>query len=243
MWTRPNSFATLVLIILEQQVSLQSAYAAFTKLSQKIKKITPQNLLQLTYEELRQCYFSRQKIGYVRGLATALTSQRLDLKRLALLPDDAIRTELVSLKGIGDWTVDIYLLHALQRLDVFPLGDLALVKAIKEIKGLAHVTKEDLIDIGDQWRPHRSIATMMLWHYYLQNGVHAFYITDNGILYHKFCLHIYLHLLVLFRCIYGHLALNKHSFLEQGLVQHLPVYGCIQSAAYSTLYVLAFINN
>ena len=168
MWTRPNSFATLVLIILEQQVSLQSAYAAYNKLSQKIKKITPQNLLQLTEEELRQCYFSRQKIGYVRGLATALTSQSLDLKKMALLPDDAIRTELVSLKGIGDWTVDIYLLHAMQRLDVFPLGDLALVKAIKEIKGLTHATKEELIDIGDRWRPHRSIATMMLWHYYLQ---------------------------------------------------------------------------
>ena len=168
MWTRPNSFATLVLIILEQQVSLQSAYAAFTKLSQKIKKINPQNFLQLTDEELRQCYFSRQKIGYVRGLATALTSQRLDLRKLALLTDDAIRTKLVSLKGIGDWTVDIYLLHAMQRLDVFPLGDLALVKAIKEIKGLTHATKEELIDIGDRWRPHRSIATMMLWHYYLQ---------------------------------------------------------------------------
>lgn len=169
LWVRPNTFATLVLTILEQQVSLQSAFAAFTKLKEKIKIISPQRVLQLTDEELRQCYFSRQKIGYVRGLARALESKEISLKKLYFLPDDEVRQQLKSLKGIGDWTVDIYLIHALHRTDIFPIGDLALVKAMMEIKGLPpHTTKEELVKLSEPWKPYRTLATMLLWHYYIQ---------------------------------------------------------------------------
>jgi len=169
LWMRPNSFATLVLIILEQQVSLASAYAAFKKLIEKIEFITPEKILALSDAELRTCYFSRQKIAYVRGLATAILNNQINLKALEQQTDSSVRTQLKTLKGIGDWTVDIYLIHALRRLDVFPIGDLALVSAMKQVKSLpATTTKTELLAIGESWRPYRTVATLLLWHYYLQ---------------------------------------------------------------------------
>jgi DNA-3-methyladenine glycosylase II len=169
MWSRPGSFETLIHIILEQQVSLASARAALEKLKEKIGKVTPEKLLALTDEELRACYFSRQKTGYARHLAQALISGQLNLKKLSTAPDDTIRTELKKIKGIGDWTVDVYLLFALRRADVFPTGDLAMVNALKEIKQLPkQAAKEELIALAEAWRPHRSIATMLLWHHYIK---------------------------------------------------------------------------
>ena len=136
MWIRDNTFATLILTILEQQVSLASAFAAFQKLKEKIALITPQNVLQLSDEELRECYFSRQKIVYARGLANALINEEINLQQFEFEEDSVVRTTLKKFKGIGEWTTDIYLIHALRRLDIFPLGDLALVNAMKEIKRL-----------------------------------------------------------------------------------------------------------
>ncbi len=167
LWVRPNTFATLVLTILEQQVSLAAAYAAYKKLLGRIPRLTPKNLLALTDEELRACYFSRQKIVYVRGLAQALQSRTLNLKKLAGEEDEVVRKKLTALKGIGNWTVDIYLLHALQRTDILPLGDLALVKAVQMV-WQQPVTKEEIGRMAEDWRPLRSIATMMLWHHYIK---------------------------------------------------------------------------
>ena len=166
LWTRPNTFETLVLTILEQQVSLASAYAAYKKLKERIN-ITAANLITLTDEELRSSYFSRQKIIYVRELASAIISKRIDLKKFEEQENEFVRTELKKLKGIGDWTVDIYLLHSLGRTDIFPVGDLALVNSIKMIKNLEAVKKEELIELSAKWKPYRSIATMIFWHYYI----------------------------------------------------------------------------
>lgn len=169
MWTRPATFQTLILTILEQQVSLASAYAAFKKLKEKIGYVTPAKLLALTDEEMRACYFTRQKMGYARGLAEALRSKKLQLKKLSGLADEAVRTELIQLKGIGHWTIDVYLMHALQRTDLFPLGDIALVNSLKEVKRLPKDTsKEELLRIAEAWRPHRTVAAMILWHAYIR---------------------------------------------------------------------------
>lgn len=168
LWTRPNSFATLVLTILEQQVSLASAFAAYKKLLDRLTTITPENILALSDEELRSCYFSRQKIGYVKGLAQAIVNDDVNLARLYKQPDEVVRTTLKQLKGIGDWTVDIYQMHALQRQDLFPLGDLALINAMKMLMHLDKPTKEELLAIAEPWKPYRTIATMILWHYYIK---------------------------------------------------------------------------
>lgn len=165
-WTRPNRFETLVLTILEQQVSLASAYAAFKKLEERLPAITPKNFLTLSDEELRQCYFSRQKIVYVRGLAQAALAKQISLKRFERLGDDEVRKELIALKGIGHWTVDVYLLHTLQRTDVFPIGDIALLNAVRMIKQKP-LAKEEILKLSQKWKPYRSIATLIFWHYYI----------------------------------------------------------------------------
>src|SRR5438067_2411000 len=107
LWVLPNTFATLVLTILEQQVSLASAYAAYKKLNEKVQDITPQAVLELTDADLRDCYFSRHKTSYVRSLAASLLNNELNLEALHHEPDDVVRIQLKRLKGIGDWTVDI----------------------------------------------------------------------------------------------------------------------------------------
>ena len=169
MWTRPATFQSLILFILEQQVSLASAYAAFKKLKEKIGYVTPQKILLLTDEELRSCYFSRQKIIYARELAKAVQSKQLKLKQFSNAHEDEIRIELKKIKGIGDWTVDVYLMHSLQRTDLFPLGDIALVNSLKEVKQLnGQTTKEDMLTIAESWRPYRTIASMILWHAYIR---------------------------------------------------------------------------
>lgn len=169
MWTRPATFQTLTLTILEQQVSLAAAYAAFKKLKEKIGYVTPAKLLSLSDEEMRACYFTRQKMGYARGLAEAILGKQLQLRKLHQLPDDEVRNELKKLKGIGDWTADVYLMHALQRTDLFPLGDIALVNSLKHIKQLhPHISKEEMLLIAEPWRPYRTIASMILWHAYIK---------------------------------------------------------------------------
>lgn len=169
MWTRPATFQTLVLTILEQQVSLASAYAAFKKLKEKIGYVTPAKLLQLTDEEMRACYFTRQKMGYARGLAAAMQSKQIVLRKFSTMPDEKVRENLIWLKGIGHWTIDVYLMHALQRTDLFPLGDIALVNSLKETKQLhKHISKEEMLAVAEPWRPYRTIAAMILWHAYIQ---------------------------------------------------------------------------
>jgi len=169
MWTRPASFQTLILTILEQQVSLASAYAAFRKLKEQVGYVTPGKILSLGDSELRACYFSRQKIIYARELARAIQKRQLVLKRMGTLHEEEIRTMLKKIKGIGDWTVDVYLMHALQRTDLFPLGDIALVNSLKTVKGLPKdVSREQMLSIAEPWRPYRTIASMILWHDYIK---------------------------------------------------------------------------
>lgn len=169
MWTRPATFQTLILTILEQQVSLASAYAAFKKLKENIGFVTPQKILLLSDAELKACYFSRQKIIYARELATSIQTKKLVLKKLSDQHEDDIRHELKKIKGIGDWTVDVFMMHSLQRTDLFPLGDIALVNSLKDVKQLPkHTSKEEILKIAESWRPYRTIAAMILWHAYIQ---------------------------------------------------------------------------
>lgn len=169
MWVRPNTFQTMVLFILEQQVSLASAYAAFKKLRDKIGFVTPEKILRMTDGEMRACYFSRQKIVYARELAAAVKKRQVSFRKMNTLHDDVVRDHLIQLKGIGHWTIDVYLMHALQRTDLFPLGDIALVNSLKEIKKLPKdVSREKMLKIAEPWRPYRTIASMILWHSYIK---------------------------------------------------------------------------
>ena len=169
-WSRPNTFETLVHIILEQQVSLASALSALNKLKERLQEITPARILLLNDAEMKACYCSRQKTMYIRYLAEALLSGQLNLTELEDMPDDVIRAKLTALKGIGHWTADVYLMFVLQHPDVFPVGDLAAVNALKRVKKLpATVTKEEMLTVAAKWQPYRTIATMLLWYFYLSS--------------------------------------------------------------------------
>lgn len=168
LWKREPTFATLVHIILEQQVSLASALSAFNKLREKIIDVTPENVLSLTDIELRAAYFSRQKMLYARDLASAILENKLNLKSLETLPDEAVKVELKKIKGIGDWTADIYLLMSLSRPDVMPKGDLALHAAWRDLKKLPEKpNSEEFLKIAERWKPFRAVAARLLWHFYL----------------------------------------------------------------------------
>ena len=168
LWVREPGFPTLVYIILEQQVSLASAKAAFDRLQAAAKPLTPKEFLKLNDLELLRMGFSRQKTLYTRLLAESLARRHFDLRYLHDLPDDSAHKMLVAFKGIGRWTADIYLLSALRRPDIWPAGDLALATAVQEVKRLRkRPSPEKLETLSAPWRPWRVVAARLFWHAYL----------------------------------------------------------------------------
>lgn len=167
-WSREPSFATLIHIILEQQVSLASARAAFVKLKNYMGAITPEKMILLSDEELKQCYFSRQKTVYARCLAQAFIDRVITIDQLVNSSDEQVRVSLTSIKGIGNWTVDVFLMMCLHSVDLFPFGDIALINSLKYIKQLPTDTdRATLLQLTEVWKPYRTVASFMLWHAYI----------------------------------------------------------------------------
>jgi DNA-3-methyladenine glycosylase II len=173
LWNREPGFSTLTFIILEQQVSLSSAKAAFERLQNTLGgTVTPEGFLALSDDTLRQIGYSRQKVTYTRGLAEAVLGGHLDLPALAHLPDPDVSAALQQLKGIGQWTADIYLSECLLRPDVLPKGDIAMLEAFRVLKGLdARPDHPTFVAGTEHWRPWRSVGTRLLWHFYLSEKV------------------------------------------------------------------------
>ena len=164
--TRPEGFQTLVKLILEQQVSLESAKACYVKIENALGEVTPQLILLASDEVLRACGVSRQKSSYLKALAEAILNKELVLETLSEKHPDDVRTELIQVKGIGHWTIDVYLMFCLQSPDIFPIGDIALVNTLKELFGCKD--KTEMLSLAESWKPYRSMATYFLWHHYLQ---------------------------------------------------------------------------
>ncbi len=170
-WSRPRGFATLVYIVLEQQVSLASARATFDRLQALLPEFSPEAFLLLDDATLRGCGLSRQKMRYTRLIAEAVVSGNLPLARLGRFSDERVRAELTAITGVGDWTAEVYMMTALRRPDLWPLGDLAMVKAILDVKGLEAATDRGvLLELGECYRPYRSVAAKLYWHHYLTPG-------------------------------------------------------------------------
>lgn len=165
-WQRPQGFVSLSKIILEQQVSLASAEAHFKKLSSYVKEFSPKEILKLSDVEMRTCQISRQKAKYLRELSNSIINKDLIFDELPKLSVDDIRKKLTSIKGIGNWTTDIYLMFCLQSKDIFPLGDIALINTIKELTKVK--THSGIIRLTQNWNPYRSLAAYFLWYYYLK---------------------------------------------------------------------------
>lgn len=162
---RPQGFETLVLLILEQQVSIDSAKATFLKIKTTLKTVAPEILLHISDEEFRSLGVSRQKTSYIKALAAAILNKELDLESLPNKTAQQVREELIKIKGIGNWTIDIYLMFCLEAPDLLPLGDIAVVNTIKELLDIHD--KEEMEIHTLKWSPHRSVATYILWHHYL----------------------------------------------------------------------------
>ena len=164
--TRPEGFQTLSKLILEQQVSLESARACYEKIEQALGEVTPKSINISSEALLRSCGVSRQKSSYLKALAEAILNKSLVLETLSEKHPDDVRKELIQIKGIGHWTIDVYLMFCLQSPDIFPIGDIALVNTLKELYGCND--KAEMLSLAENWKPFRSMATYFFWHHYLQ---------------------------------------------------------------------------
>jgi DNA-3-methyladenine glycosylase II len=181
LWGRPPGYATLVKIILEQQVSLSSAQAAFDRLRLRLDPLTPDGFVRLTDAELLAVGFSRQKARYVRALSGALVEGTLDLGALDRLDDETVERELLAIPGIGPWTITIYQLMALRRPDAWPASDIALSQSLAEVRGLGtRPSPDEMAKIAEAWRPWRAAAARILWHGYLETRAERRRRNGNG---------------------------------------------------------------
>jgi len=168
LWARRPGFETLARIILEQQISLASAAATARRLVAGLGGLTAPLCVAAGEARIRELGVTRQKAGYLVGLARAVEDGALDLASLGRRPDDEVRAVLVGVKGIGPWSANIYLLMALRRPDVWPAGDLALATAARAVKRLRRAPSPAALDrLAEPWRPYRAVAARMLWQHYL----------------------------------------------------------------------------
>jgi DNA-3-methyladenine glycosylase II len=169
LWARDPGYVTLVRIILEQQVSLVSAEAMYQRLIERVKPLSAEKILSVGAAFLQSFGITRQKAGYFINVATAIQEGALDLDMLGNESDEIVIEKLTAVKGIGPWTAKIYLLMALRRPDVWPVGDIALATAVGNLKKLPErPTQPELTEIARVWRPYRATAARLLWNYYLK---------------------------------------------------------------------------
>lgn len=174
LWRRPANFSTFIRIILEQQVSLAAAKTMFQRTELACGgRVTAARMQRLGDERLRQLGYSRQKAAYAQALVDDVVRRRFVIGRLAALPDEQVRAEIIRRRGLGSWSADVYLLMSLLRSDVLPVGDLGLIKGLGELDGLAYASAAAIHQRTDLWRPYRAVGTRMIWQLYLANRKQA----------------------------------------------------------------------
>ena len=163
---REEGFASMCHIILEQQVSIESAKACFVKIQNLVEEITPLTIQNATDEDMRNCGVSRQKISYLKNLASKVLSNQINFETFPFKTEDEIRAELITIKGVGNWSIEVYLMFCLQSPDIVPLGDIAIKNTLKELYNCQ--THQEMQLISDNWKPYRTFASFTIWHYYLK---------------------------------------------------------------------------
>ena len=163
---REEGFATMCHIILEQQVSIASAKAAYEKLVNLVGKVDPFNISNATDQDLRTCGISRQKTLYLKDLARRVINKELSFSSLPMKTEQQIRKELIQIKGVGNWSIDVYLMFCMQSQDIIPLGDIAIKNTLMELYNCQ--SEEEMLVISSNWKPFRTFASFIIWHYYLK---------------------------------------------------------------------------
>lgn len=163
---RDQGFASMCHIILEQQVSIESAKACYVKIQNLLGEIHPETILNTSDESLRSCGVSRQKIIYLKDLAHKVLTNQINFESYPYKTETEIRNELITIKGVGNWSVEVYLMFCLQSPDIVPLGDIAIKNTLKELYNCQ--TEAEMKLISDNWKPYRTFASFVIWHYYLK---------------------------------------------------------------------------
>jgi DNA-3-methyladenine glycosylase II len=172
---REPGFATLLRIMVAQQLSTRSAAAIWARVEQAcLPLVTAESFLALDEAAFRTIGFSRQKMAYGRALAEAVAGGALDLEALATLPEEEAVAAISALRGFGRWSAEIYLLFALGRADSFPADDLGLQIGMQRLKRLAERPKRKAMEaLAERWRPLRGCGAIFLWHYYVSATLDA----------------------------------------------------------------------
>lgn len=163
---RAEGFSALCHIILEQQVSIASAKACYDKILLLLGDISPETILNATDTDLRSCGVSRQKTLYLKDLALKVSAKELDFASFATKSEAEIKAELIAIKGVGNWSIEVYLMFCLQSPDIVPLGDIAIKNTLKELYNCQ--TIEEMEQVSNNWKPQRTLASFVIWHYYLK---------------------------------------------------------------------------
>jgi DNA-3-methyladenine glycosylase II len=163
---REEGFASMCHIILEQQVSIASAKAAYEKLVSLVGTVNPSNIYDAADQDLKSCGISRQKIIYLKDVAQRVISKELSFSSLPMKTEQQIRNELIQIKGVGNWSIDVYLMFCMQSQDIIPLGDIAIKNTLIELYNCQ--SEEKMITISSNWKPFRTVASFIIWHYYLK---------------------------------------------------------------------------
>ena len=163
---REEGFASMCHIILEQQVSIASAKAAYEKLVNLVGEVDPFTIHNATDEDLRSCGISRQKTIYLKDVAQRVIRKELSFSSLPMKTEQQIRNELIQIKGVGNWSIDVYLMFCMQSQDIIPLGDIAIKNTLMELYNCQ--SEEEMLVISSNWKPFRTFASFIIWHYYLK---------------------------------------------------------------------------
>ena len=162
--SRGDAFQTLARAIVGQQISVKAAQSIWGRFVECVGKVTPDNVEATDGAAMRACGFSGQKVVYVKDLARHFNSGEVKPRRWAKMDDETIIEELVAVKGIGRWTVEMFLIFHLLRPDVLPVDDLGLRRAMERAYNEgAPLTRAEMREIGEPWAPYRSVATWYLW--------------------------------------------------------------------------------
>ncbi|HHV39258.1 MAG TPA: DNA-3-methyladenine glycosylase 2 family protein [Tepidimicrobium sp.] len=159
----PNIFVALISSIISQQISTKAATTVRNRLIGLVGELTPENIDKASLESIQQCGMSLRKAGYIKGIAEAVISKKMDLENLHNLTDQQIKKELTSLKGVGEWTAEMLLINSLQRTDVLSYKDLGIRRGIMKLYGLAELTREDFEVYKNRYSPYGTVASLYIW--------------------------------------------------------------------------------
>lgn len=159
----PDIFSALISSIISQQISTKAAITVKNRLLELVGEIKPENIIKLDLEEIQKCGMSMRKADYINSIAEAVISKAVDLNNLNKLSDGEVIKELTKLKGVGEWTAEMLLIHSLQRPNVLSFKDLGIRRGLMRLYSLDHISKDEFEVYRNRYSPYNTVASIYLW--------------------------------------------------------------------------------